>query len=629
MGIFFPAANSSGKQNLNQVTMSSETNPPSSNLPDWNNLEAELARSFQPAWTKGGAGPSPEQLAKWQESPDRADRADRGGRSGRSAGRDGGRDGGFRRDRPPGGDRKRNSGQPGQRPNREQPPHSQGSPNAQGPRGPRGNRPSTSPRPDRREHPSKHGDRRHSGHPAPAPKPILEGWKVEFFPDEIGLHGLARQIKQTARAYALFDLARLVLDHPARYQVRLRRANGPTLHRCTLDGSLWLQPQEAIRHALAISLEKFYRREVQTVETIKGNFNCVARCGLSGTLLGPPNHHEYQINLRRLHAEKFARMPFAAFQARVQMVREEAVIEEWKTSQSTREVFFPLPTEQNEPSAETEPPTQAEAVESTPIPDRNALLRDFQQRHGNEVVAQAEDEMRLPGQVAAGASAELVSSLVRQEWEKARRFPLALAHACGQVLAKEGLQLFKAHENFTYAGVSRPHALDRQSFPVSDSISQLLTIVEERPGISRADLRQAVENPGDGSTNPESPKPSSFTADLSWLLHQGHLVDFAGRGLESANTLKIQKPAQKERVRKTNRSGRRNSPASSPPNSPASPDAAISSPEEPTIAPSNEPTSATEVSEVSGEMTSPSPEPEPLTLGADESPTTPASEERP
>jgi hypothetical protein len=347
-----------------------------------------------------------------------------------------------------------------------------------------------------------------------------------------------------------------------------------------------VQPQEAIRHALEVGLEKFYRREVQTVETIKGHFTCVARCGLSGTLLGPPNHHEYQTNLRRLHGEKFARMPFAAFLSRVQMVREESIIEEWKTSQSTREVFFPLPAEQIGTPEQAEPP--AEAAQLTPIPERAALLRDFQQRHGKVMVSPAEDDMRLPGQVAAGASAELVSALVRQEWEKARRFPLAVAHACGQVLAKEGLQLFKAHENFTYVGVSRPHALDRQSFPVSDSISQLLTIVEERPGISRPDLRQAVETSTDSPTTSGLPRTASFTADLAWLLHQGHLVDFAGRGLESASAITIQKPAQKGRPPKTAR------PSSKKSHAPSAPALAT---EHPPTAPGDESSSVSEVTQ--------------------------------
>lgn len=479
--------------------MTSENSLPTEDTPDWSNLEAELARSFQPAWTRGGTNPSPEQLRKWEEQDEHpGDSRTATGRQEFSR-----KDSKFRA--------------PKRREDRPSKPHLGRGPKRDGDhqereRGGKGRRP------------QRHGEA--PVRPRPSGPNVLTGWRVTFLPDEVGLQGLAKQIKQTARAYSLFDLSRLVLDHPSRYSIRLHRQGGPALFRCVVDGSLWLEPSHALEHALAIGVESYYRREVQTVEEVKGTFHCVARCGLSGVLLGPPNHHQYQVNLRRLHAEKFARMPFAAFQAKVQMVRDEAVLQEWKMSQTTREVFYPL--------------TGAEDAEPKPIHDRVALRRDFQERHGAEAVVGAGEDVTLPAAIAVGTCAPEVSALVRQEWDKCRRFPIAMAHACGKVLSAAGLHLFKAHENITYAGVSRPHALDRQSFPVSDSLARLLTLVEERPGISRAELRAALE-----SQPNEASGLRTFAADLAWLLHQGHLVDLAGRGLESAIALKPPKAADR------------------------------------------------------------------------------------
>src|SRR5207244_3280572 len=48
-----------------------------------------------------------------------------------------------------------------------------------------------------------------------------------------------------------------------------------------------------------------------------------------GVILGPPNYHDYQNQLRKLHAERFSRMPFEAFKARVKIVKDEAVVKKW------------------------------------------------------------------------------------------------------------------------------------------------------------------------------------------------------------------------------------------------------------------------------------------------------------
>lgn len=581
------------------MPMNSDPASPESNPPDWTNLEADLARSFQPSWTKESGGAlsqqASQQAARWAEAED-SPRGFPGRKQGGAARFPGGKQG--RRDEGPRGRREGRGREDGRGPKRGGRPENN--------RGGSGGRPH-----EARETPR---DR-------PSQPPLLTGWNVRFLPDAAGLHGLAKQIKSTARTYSIFDLARLVLDHPGRYFVQLtQEENAPPLIQCTVDDSLWTSADEAVRHALAAGLEKFYRREVRTEETIKGSFTCVARCGMSGVLLGPPNHHEYQSKLRRLHAEKFARVPFAAFQQRVEMVRDEATIEQWKTEQSTREVYFPV-----EPPAEGESPTELTGGEN--------LLRDFRQRHGAGVTREVQGKLRLPGTVAAGASSSLVAGLVRLEWEKARRFPLAVAHECGRVLAAEGLQLFKAHENITYAGVSRPNFLNRQAFPVSDSLSQVLTWIEEHPGASRAQLREGL-----AAANPGGEAPASLVADLSWLLHQGHVLDFAGRGLEIARPTSKAAPAemkhpQRSRRRKREGQAKPTTPEAVTPGpaeehpAPTIPPAEASYPAEPAAEPAVEPMVDPEPTSAPVATLPPEQLPEELLPPAAENPAPPVAEE--
>ena len=108
------------------------------------------------------------------------------------------------------------------------------------------------------------------------------------------------------------------------------------------DGSLWQTRKDAISHLLSKHLGRFYQKSSITTEAPKGAFSVVAQCGMSGILLGPPNHHEYTSRLIALHSERFRNMPFEVYKSRIKMMRDEALIEQWKTEQSTKTVYIPV-----------------------------------------------------------------------------------------------------------------------------------------------------------------------------------------------------------------------------------------------------------------------------------------------
>ena len=54
------------------------------------------------------------------------------------------------------------------------------------------------------------------------------------------------------------------------------------------------------RNAFRFAHRDFYQVDVRNRSDKRGNFSNVARCRLSGTLLGPTNHHAYQPQLRKL-----------------------------------------------------------------------------------------------------------------------------------------------------------------------------------------------------------------------------------------------------------------------------------------------------------------------------------------
>ncbi len=448
-------------------------------------------------------------------------------------------------------------------------------------RGPRQDR-----RPPRNEGGTKSGggkraggrlERRPEREPRPAPQPTLSGWQIRFLPDRHGVDGLARQIKASAKAYPLFDLARLVLEKSERYLAEFRREaeNATPLFQLKADGTLWLAEGDALAHALKTQLEKFYRRERIAAEPPKGVYPFVAVCGMSGALLGPPNYHDYQTKIRQLHAERFANMPFEAFKNRIRMERGEETIARWRDEQSSRDVFYPLDPEAKSPaetpatetgaeeiSAPPADPAEAAPVDGEPLPEETIPVettaeppggpasdaipapaaegekldslaeveRHFREHHASRAVVKIRDRVMVPGSAALNDSAGAVLEVTRGLWEELDRFPLPLAHNLGQQLTGKGLQIFKNRENITFVGVARPRHLDVTATPISEGLSGILEYLASHAATPRAEQIKALVAARSTEAQPEA----AVAKDLSWLLHEGHVIDYARRGLEVA-----------------------------------------------------------------------------------------------
>ncbi len=270
------------------------------------------------------------------------------------------------------------------------------------------------------------------------------------------VEALAKHFRATGRAYSMLDVARNVMAARERYQVAIqgkapvakkqaaRRNESPEeveqaaaapveekapapeaakLVRCKIDGSLWLTREEAVRHVLASEelLGEFYVIEEVQVEAPKGNFSSIAVCGMSGTLLGPPNHHEYQTNLAKLHRERFANMPFERFKARVQMKSDEESIEAWKQSVSVAKHFRVKPPQVAvEAKVEAEELVQAEASDSAAAPETeetvDAVAEDTgAETHAEEVAAEPEEAAQEAEPESAEAASEESAGEVSEE----------------------------------------------------------------------------------------------------------------------------------------------------------------------------------------------------------------------
>jgi len=388
---------------------------------------------------------------------------------------------------------------------------------------------------------------------------------VSFIPEEKGVESIARQIKLTGRAYPIFDIARLALRKPERYHVAFSSRKRPdgqaaqSLWTCNLDDTLWLSESEAVDHVLRRHFDTFYRSEKVAAEAPKGTYTFVAQCGLSGEILGPPNLNEVQVKMRKLHADRYSRMPFEVYKARVRILKDEAAVKKWIEEQSWKTEYHCL----NIP-------------EPKQLSSRDEVEKHFREVHQANIVRSVESHT-LNGKDAQQLPSLPLRAWLRRVWDEQSRFPIRLVTLLSQQFASHGLQFFKVNKTVTHVAVARPHFLDMQVTPVSNSISRIVEFINATPQCTRKKLLDALvpaptapaasvvpaagSDPGAPGVEAApatpsgaqavpvaapspTPEQTAVIADLHWLIHQGHVLEFANGRMETAKR-PLPRPAPK------------------------------------------------------------------------------------
>ena len=464
-------------------------------MSDSPDLGLDLENLFQPAWTKRTAGTNLFEKFTGEEVAEPVRR--RGERRG---------------PRPEGGERREGRPRSGRKPGGKNDRHTGDF--HRGERGERGGR----------------GERRERPEP-PAPLPEVG---VTFLAEEKGVEQLARQIKMTGRAYPLFQIAQLVLEKPERYSVQLALKKKDDkvvqpLFVCALDDTPWLSEDEAVAHILKNHFGTFYQTERTPTEPPKGTYTFVAQCGMSGVILGPPNYHDYQNQLRKLHTERFSRMPFDVFKARVKIVKDEAVVKKWIEEQSFKTEY-----------------TCLNVPEPLKLPAMDEVEKHFRATH-KETIVKSVETLVVDGVKSRNLRCGGLYRLVRLEWEDQRRFPLQLAMALSKQFASHGLQFFKVNKTVVHVSVARPQFLDLETTPVSENIKRIVEFINANPKCTRRKLVESLAptpKPAVLEVKPEepevpvptepTPEQTALISDLHWLIHQGHVLEFADGRMETA-----------------------------------------------------------------------------------------------
>ncbi len=359
----------------------------------------------------------------------------------------------------------------------------------------------------------KFNDRR-DGPPQRELTPPEKGVQVTIAPDNNAVGLIVKEVQQVARVYPLFDVSKTLLADKKRCRA-IFEAPEPhaPLYLGTKDNSLFLTKEEANRHLWSSELKSEYvEEEIIEVEPPKGNFQLVAKCGISGEWLGPPNFHNYQSNLRRLHREKFSNMPFERYTAKVKTERDEEAINAWLQSMTQKTRW------------RIKGKDDAEWIEDQTEAERQLSEQCFSTAF--EETRKAELSGDTPPK---NLSPSLLASL-KLAGNHARKHPAMLIPAICKSIEQQHLPVFK-RQGKLFTGPVRPHPLPADT-SLAPRPAQMVEWIRGNKPAKLEGLWKALLP--EGSTAP----PADYAADLFWLLHQGHILLFTD------DTLVVLEPRQ-------------------------------------------------------------------------------------
>ncbi len=383
--------------------------------------------------------------------------------------------------------------------------------------------------------------------------------KISFLPVPACVQGVVNQLRSTRTASSLFAIAKLFLAKPERYLLRIKslKSDRP-LFQIGEDGPVAFERSQLEFAAFEKFADQFYNVEVRELEEIKGNFNNVARCRLSGELLGPTNHHSYQGKLRGLYEEKYrAEMPFERFRQQVEVVNDPEVVEKWK-EEARKQTIYSTKDEEN-------PKTFSDKAEAR---------QHFLLNHAGQVIHKTH-AVTVAGRDSRMIPDADIQKAMRSAFEMEIRFPNRLAQALRSEFMKAGLHVFKHRKRMLYVWTFRPRLLQTSEDTLAPGVRGILHAVKAKPGLNLHELAVALipelkefegkENPKPGPEIEE--KKNELAGYLHYLVSEGHVIEFQD------GTLEFPLPPKDQRQRgKRDRDQKSKEPKGQKPQAPSRPD---------------------------------------------------------
>src|SRR5438874_11260018 len=336
---------------------------------------------------------------------------------------------------------------------------------------------------------------------------------VHFLPYSPAFENVVAQIRSGSVAYSLFALARLFLEKPERYEVRLTAKAESPLYQIGEHGAVSLDQEFLERNAFRFAHEDFYKIDITQSDPIKGNFSNVARCRLSGTLLGPTNHHNYQPQLRSLYEQRFSRqISFADYQRQIEIVSDSALIERWKEEARKVTTYTTL--------REETPLTFSSVVEAE---------RHFRSHYLPGLIRSVAESM-IGGSLSRRLPDRTLHRAIEEAWARETRSPSNMMQELAGRFRENGLQVFRHRRGMLFVSPIRVRAFVHEQAGVSLSVNAILQGLAGTPGINRKQLSEKLI--GDGAMETAEPRRLALASDLRWLINEGYVIEFNDGSLD-------------------------------------------------------------------------------------------------
>ena len=322
------------------------------------------------------------------------------------------------------------------------------------------------------------------------PKPLAA--EVKVLPETGALGVIIRKLQQDTHAYKLKDLAYFFLDNPSSVLLKIVPKDETKFHQCKACGFASTKPEDIVEHILGAHLGDYYEAKEIDCEPPKGNFTCVAKCGLSGVLLGPPNVHEFNATVKEMVRTRYPNMSESEYRARIVMVRDAEAIEEWRKGAVKKTVY-----------------TAKGAGEGAPQLTREQAEGEFRRTILPSLLDQPKNLM-ITADVAMRSPVRPLQWAAKDALEAERRAPYNMCFALRGAFHHRKMHFFRANDA---RGPEFVSGVEYREFDAAHAIPELAkvaTFVAENPCCTKAEVA-----------------PDAETAKhLAWLVSTGHVVAF-------------------------------------------------------------------------------------------------------
>ena len=358
---------------------------------------------------------------------------------------------------------------------------------------------------------------------AERPKPLEA--EVKVLPETKALGTIIRKLQSDTHAYKLKDLAYFFLDNPSSVLLKITPKKDADVHstptpstytsffQCKACGFASTNEGDVLEHIATAHLGEYYDSKEIECEPPKGNFNCVAKCGLSGVLLGPPNIHEFNAVVKEMIRTRYPEMSEEQYRSHIEMVRDADTIEEWRKGATKKTVFFAKGSGDRNVAA----PAEGDGDEVAIPLSREQAEGEFKRTILPSLIDQPKHLM-ITAEVAMKSPVKPLQWAAKDALEAERRAPYNMCFALRGAFHHRKMKFFRTNDSRGQEFVTN---VEYKEFDAEHAIPELAAaakFVAEHPCCDKSEFPQDVPD---------------FEKHIEWLVSTGHVVAFTN-GVYSA-----------------------------------------------------------------------------------------------